>query len=497
MALKGNRLAFLAMLLVFGTCLCRPALSAPIDTGTLSSQPQRGFLGIEEEVKYDVSFKQSSLREVLQFLSWIGDINIMMPQGLEGVVDVSFKQVTIEAALNAIIRANNLEYSLEGEVVRIGKADQFAESGEDLQTETFALRYATAKDMAPQVQVLLSGRGSVIADARTNTLTVREMPSNIDKVARFIRDVDVKDAQVLIESKILEATRRFSEALGIQWGINRGADGSTFRFGGVNAVGQADSGRNLNTNLNITTTTPTSGMLIGSLIGGTNIDLQLLAAERRGDIYVISDPSIVTSNGKSANIRSGATLILQGTSSVNIGTAAGTTASTGAGLEEKKTGVELTVTPQITIHDFVKLDIKAETSTPDFSRTVQGIPVIIDNIATTTVLVKDGETTVIGGLSRLQDAMNKHRVPYFSQIPLLGNLFKSRDRDSENTELMVFIKPTIIRSEGTAPAQMRIREVEERQKAMMLEPILKPDGTQGDNKKKPPRSSGSGNKYVR
>lgn len=493
----GRKTSLLWLLLALAfVCLSRPAVSAPVDTGTISSMPQRGFLGIEEETKYDVSFKQASLREVLQFLSWIGDINIMMPQGLEGVVDVSFKKVTIEAALNAIIRANNLEYSLEGEVVRIGKADQFAESGEDLQTETFALRYAPAKDMAAQVQVLLSGRGSVIADSRTNTITVREMPSNIDKVARFIRDVDVKDAQVLIESKILEATRRFSMALGIQWGLNRGADGSTFRFGGVSAVGQADSGRNLNTNLNITTTTPTSGMMIGSLVGGTNIDLQLLAAERRGDIYVISDPSIVTSNGKSANIRSGATLILQGSSSVNIGTASGSAASTGSGLEEKKTGVELTVTPQITIHDFVKLDIKAETSTPDFSRTVQGIPVIIDNIATTTVLVKDGETTVIGGLSRLQDAMNKHRVPYFSQIPLLGNLFKSKDRDSENTELMVFIKPTIIRTEGTAPAQMRIREVEERQKAMMLDPILNPDGTEAEKKKRS-RGAEPGNKYVR
>ena len=476
-------------------CAAAPSRAGQIDTGQVAEQPQKGFLGITEKQRYDISFKQASLREVLQFLSWIGDINIMMPTGLEGVVDVNFRRVTVEAALNAIIRANKLEYSLEGEVVRIGSTEQFADTGEDLQTETFALRYAPAVDMAEKVKVLLSGRGSVIADTRTNTITVRELPANIDKVSRFLQDVDIKDAQVLIESKIVEATRRFTRALGIQWGLTRGVDGDTFNFAGVSAVGQANSGRDLNVNMEFDQVTATSGMLVGSLIGGTNLDLQILAAERRGDLYVISDPSIVTSNGQSANIRSGATLLLQSTGGTTT-TEGGTTTTTGSSLEEKKTGVELTVTPQITVQDFVKLDIKAETSTPDFSRTIQGIPVIIDNTATTTVLVKDGETTVIGGLSRMADALSKNRVPYLSSIPVLGNLFKSKEREAENTELMIFIKPTVIRTEGRDPAQMRVREIEERQRAMILEPILKPEDEKG-RKKRTFKNGNRGNKYVR
>ncbi|MFH1830836.1 MAG: secretin N-terminal domain-containing protein [Pseudomonadota bacterium] len=485
--------AFVGLIAALLLCSAHSFGQSPVvDTGTVSGTGPRGYFGIPETSRYDISFKQASLREVLQFLAWIGDVNIILPQGLEGVVNISFRKVTIEGALNAIIRSNNLEYAVEGEVIRIGKVDQFADSGEDLKTETFPLRYAPAKDMAVKVKVLLSSRGSVIDDQRTNSITVRELPANIDKVRRFIADVDIKDAQVLIESKILEATRRFSQALGIQWGLSRGEDGSTFRFAGINAVGQGDAGRNLNVNMGVTT--PTSGLLIGSVFGSTSLDLQILAAERRGDIYVISDPSIVTSNGKSANIRSGATLLLQGTGNVNIGTSGGTTASTGSGIEEKKTGVELTVTPQITIYDYVKLDIEAITSTPDFTRTVQGIPVIVDNTATTTVLVKDGETTVIGGLSRYQDGLNKDRVPYLSQIPLLGNLFKSKDRATENTELMVFIKPTIIRTEGKEPAQVRVREVEERQKAMFLEPILTPEK---DVMKRGAKPDGRGNKYVR
>jgi len=472
-----------------------------VDTGTISGRQTAGYFGIKETEKYDISFKQASLREVLQFLAWIADINIMMPPDLEGIVDLSFKGVSVESALNAIIRSNSLEWAVEAGVVRIGDETLFKEYGEDLKTETFMLKYAPSSELAEKVTILLSERGSVIADSRTNSITVREVPANLDKVRRFIDDVDIKDAQVLIESKILEAKRKFAQALGIQWGVNRGDDGSSFRFGGVSAVGQADSGRNLNANLQSTNLTSTSGLLIGALVNATNIDVQLLAAEQRGDVYVISDPTIVTSNGKAAKIRSGATLILQGTGSVNIGTEGGTTATTGgSGYEEKETGVELTVTPQITIHDYVKLDIKAETSTPDYSQQVQGIPVILDNTAETTVLVRDGETTVIGGLSRYTDAMNKNRVPYLSRIPLLGNLFKSKERQSENSELMVFIRPTIIRIEGTKPAQIRIKDVEDRMQAMEIKPILKPEKDKIDDSAKKPFPSvkkARGNKYVR
>jgi len=461
----------------------------------VSGHATAGYFGIKPGANYDISFKQASLREAIQFLAWIADMNVIIPPNLEGVVDLSFSQVPVEAALNAIIRSNSLEWAVEAGVVRIGSMDQFKDYGEDLKTETFMLKYAPASEMSEKVKILISDRGSVLADTRTNSVTVRELPSNIDKVKRFINDVDIKDAQVLIESKILEATRRFSQALGIQWGINRGADGSTVRFGGVSAVGQTDSGRALNTNMQSTRLTPTSGLLIGALLNSTNIDVQLTAAERRGDIYVISDPSIVTSNGQSANIRSGATLLLQNTGSVNIG---GTTA--GTGIEERKTGVELTVTPQITIHDYVKMQIEATTSTPDFTQQVQGIPVILDNTATTTVLVKDGETTVIGGLTRYADQLNKNRVPYLSRIPVLGGLFRGRDRESENTELMVFIRPTIIRVEGTEPAQVRVREMERQREAMYIEPVIKPDKDKVDDSTRDPEpgvSRARGNKYAR
>lgn len=510
MRVKNNRICkiFVTSMAVcglsfFAVCTAFAQNGGAIDTGNMSRSLSSSYLGGSSAEVYDIAFKNASLREVMNFLAAIADINVAMPETTEGTVNVSFRGVTVGDAINAIIKSNLLEYTLEGKVIRIGKGDQFKDSGEDLKTETFRLQYAPAREMESKIKQLLSSRGSVIFDERTNSVVVRELPANIDNVRRLITSVDIKDAQVLIESKIMEVTRNFTRALGLQWGMQKGSTASTLQLGGVKAVGVLDNNNNMNVNMN-PVTTPSSGLLIGSFFKGTNLDFQILAAEKRGDVYVISDPSIVTSNGKSANIRSGATLLVQGSSTVNIGSttsAAGTTggSNVGSGLQEIETGVELKVTPQITAGDFVKLEIETTTSTPDFSRAVQGIPIIVDNTARTTVLVKDGETTVIGGLSRYSDNLTKQAVPGLSKIPLLGNLFKSKDRAKENSELVVFIKPTVIRTEGTLPAQMRVREVEERRENMYIQPIIKQD--EEDTRKvadeKEAAKARKGNKYLR
>ena len=468
-----------------------------LDTGSVSKIAAENFLGTHNHNKYDMTFRDAPLRDVLQFLSLIAGVNIVVPEGIEAVVNVTFKDIFISDALNAIIRSNKLEYTIEGKVIRVGRLAQFREAGEDLKTETFRLRYAQATDILDNVKALISSRGSAVADGRTNSLIVRDVVSNMGNIHRFIGDVDIKDAQVLIESKILEATRSFSRSLGIQWGVNRGSDGWNWRIGGTQATGQADSGRNFNVNL--PADSPTSGLLVGAFLKRTNLDFQLSAAEQRGDAYVISDPSIVTSNGKSAKIRSGSTMVLQGTGTVNIGTDGGTTTSTGASdYDQIETGIQLSVTPQITIDDYVKMSIEAETSSPDFSRMIQGVPVIVDNTASTTVVVKNGETTVIGGLTRFSDSLSKKRVPGFSRIPLIGNLFKSKSKSLDNTELLIFIKPTIIRVAGVQPAQIRVHEVERRRDSMYLKPILDPKKDKEKKMRKIKRISlRKGNKYIR
>ena len=493
---------FASLLLFFYTMICT-SLAQPggIDTGSVNSITPTTTMGLQAETHFDIEFRQAPLRDALQFLSWIGSTNVIIPEGITGTVTVSFRDISIRDAITSIVKSRNMDFTIEGGIVRIGSKDAFQESGEDLRTETFRLRYAVAKDMRDKIQKILSTRGSLVDDERTNSLIVRELPSNLGNVRRLIEDVDIRDAQVLIEAKILEATRNFSRSLGIQWGVNM--SGNTFNVTGVNAVGKSDASRSLNTNLPATNPTSGIGLLIGQLAGGTNIDMQISAAEQRGDIYIISDPSIVTSNGKAAHIRSGSTLLIKTTGDVNIGTPGGTQTTAGTGLQEIKTGVELNVTPHISVEDYVKLDIEAITSQPDFTRAIDGVPIVVDNTARTTVLIRDGETTVIGGLSRFSDALTKKRVPFFSRIPVLGNLFKSKDRVKENSELMIFIKPTIVRGDSTLPAQSRVHEVEQRRDEMTLTPILKTTEKKGEVPLEKPSDEPAqsakkrGHKYVR
>lgn len=423
-------------------CVTFQVSSAPsnVDTGSISGYKTTTSTQFGSGTDFYVALADSELKEALRFLAKVSGLNIMIPEDLTGVVNVSFDNVDIMDAINSIVRANDLDYAIERGILRVGKTGQFTNTGEDLKTETIRLSYATAKDLTEKVKTLLTERGSVLSDERTNSLVIRERLANIDSVRRFIKDIDIRDAQVLIEARIVEATRDFARDIGIQWGINTAAN--RVNVVGVNAVGQSDANRNLNVNLPADNPTSGIGLLIGTLAGGTNIDVAITAAEQKGDARIISEPSIVTSNGVPANIRSGETLLIKTTGDLNIGAA---TVPGDTGLHQIDTGVKLTVTPQISGQTYVKLSIEAETSQPDFTREVENIPVIVDNTASTEVLVVDGQTTVIGGLAKFSGSDTVKRVPFLSSIPLLGNLFKSKAKQMRNTELMIFIRPLILK----------------------------------------------------
>ncbi len=467
--------AYIKFIFIFGLlCLVFHSAGA-VDTGSII---RTNFDNIGRT--FSVEFRNAELKDALRFLAKVADINIMIPEDVSGVVSSSFENVSLQDAINSIVKANNLDYAVERGVWRVGKGDQFTTAGEDLKTETFRLKYASAKDLTDKIKALLTNRGSVLSDERTNSLVVRERPANIENVRNFLENIDVRDAQVLIEAKIVEATRDFSRSLGIQWGVT--SIGTRVNAQGVAAVGTADSGRNLIANLpappTATVTSPNSGLglIIGRLAGGTTIDMQLTAAEASGDLNVISEPSIVTSNGVAANIRSGETIYIKTVGDITIGATGGTSSTGGStGLQQVQTGIELNVTPQISVDNYVKLQISTKTSQPDFSRTVDGIPVLIDSNASTSVVVKDGETTIIGGLAKLTGSRTSNRVPGFSKIPLFGNLFKSSGKFKENKDLMIFIRPIVVKNIADIPENAKYGKVEEmREQIIMTDEKKKP-----------------------
>lgn len=426
---------FLISILLFG--LGFSAHAEPLNTGNLGS-----FEGPnQKQVSYrrgnfSVSLKKANLKQALQFLGNAADINLLVPEGLvDGEVSLNLNNIDLMSALKVLMKTNGLDFAVENNIVRVGPAAEFKQD-EDFLTSTVRLKYATSAELENSVKPLLTQKGKVISDSRTNTITIKDLPDNVSVIKQMIQVIDIQDAQVLIQAKIVQVSTDFLRDIGVQWGVDNTTSGSSVRTGGLPvSVGTDDFGQAINVNLPATTPTSGIGLLLGRF-ANFQIDFQLTAAEEKGDIRIVSKPAIVTSNGQPANIRSGETLLVK---------TLGSTAGESGELKEIKTGVELKVTPQISIDDQIKLTINATTSLADFSRQVDGVPIIVDNVAETTVLVRDKETTVIGGLLQLQKQRGKKGVPYLSRIPLLGSLFKSRFRSNKNTELMIFIKPTIVR----------------------------------------------------
>jgi type IV pilus assembly protein PilQ len=387
-----------------------------------------------EQSKYYVEFYNADIKQALNLLAKAGGINIVVPEAVAGKVSVSFNNADIQDAFTGILHVNDLEFAVENGIMRVGKIEQFKD-GADLKTISVPLRYAVAKDVQSKIAAILSERGKSTFDERTNVIIVKDKPGAIANVEGFIASVDRKDPQVSIEAKIIDATHNFARALGIQWGFTSGANNIVAR--GNQDTGSITNGNNTGSVVNLPASNPTSGfnILVGRLPGNSTLNAQLSAAESSGTIHIISKPTVTTINNKPANIRSGLKLYVK----VDSGGA-----NEGPKLQEIDTGVELSVTPQITINRLIKMTIQATESEADFSRTVDGIPSVLDNTASTTVLVPDGETAVIGGLLKSNISKNKQQAPGIGNVPVLGWLFKNTTKTKQSNELMIFITPHIM-----------------------------------------------------
>src|SRR3989338_5757188 len=395
---------------------------------------------------YSIEFRHADLRDSLRLLAKSASYNLITPEDMTGRLNLSFENTTLRDAINSILKVNGYNYAIESGIIRVGRSDQFV-GGTDLLATTIALKYATAKDLVDKVKPLLSDKGSVTAEDRINVLSVKDYDANVENVRSLIEAVDKKDQQVLIEAHIIDATNEFSRSLGIQWGVTGTPDRLT--IAGGDSLTSFTVGANAATrpkvNLGAANPTSAAALRIGQLPGGMNIDLQLSAAKQKGDIRIISKPNITTVNNLPAKIRSGVKIHVKSTSNITVGTAAGTGGGSTSGLQEIDTGIELKVTPQISPENLIKLKIEATESEADFSKTVDGIPAVIDNVASTTVFLKDGETAVIGGLIKVKNSNSKRSVPGFSKIPVVGLFFKSKTKSKTQSELMVFITPRILR----------------------------------------------------
>jgi len=477
--------------------LLLPLLVLSLGAATPRSMPRSA---IPRPGTFHVDIRDAPVGDAIRLLARTNHMNVVVPDKLPGRVNANFPNVTVQNAIGAILSSNQLGSKEEDGVIRVSTKKALEDLGDDLLTTTIPLKFAKAEKIAPQVKLLLTTRGTVTFDQRTNTVTARDIAREIGNVRHFIDKIDYADRQVLIEAKIIEASTTYFEGLGIQWGAS--ATGSTLTVSGPNAVGQLDSGRAAMVSAPVVG--PNSGLsFILNPAFNLFFETQITAAETRGDLTILSRPSVVATNNQQATMRSGAKFYVRtaqvgsvvnvagggsggSSSGASAGSSSGSSSSSSGssssgtggsnsgstGIQEIESGLTLVVTPQITVNNKINLTVDVKESQADFSNSVDGIPSIIENNAITTVLLDNGATTVIGGLFQKSNSHQRNGVPWFSRIPFLGYLFGSRTFQNTKKELLIFLKPTLI-AEGEKPATNNESERRSEELINQLNPVPK------------------------
>ena len=410
-----------------------------------------------ERDSLSMEFQNANIKNLFRVISEVSGFSLVLSPAVKGKISIRLVDVPWNKAFELILENNALGRVCEGNIIRVVPNATLlaAQVAEPLVTEMIRINYAIIADMVKNLKGLKSQRGSITADTRTNTLILTDIPEKVDEMISVIKTLDVKTPQVLIESKIIEVTRNFTQELGVQWGVfTERVDfsqpdqfPSLIRTGGDRATrfqSNADIAANgLDPGFVVDLGIPSApagqfGVLLATLGLDHGLDIQLEALEAQGKSRTIATPKITTLDNIEAKIQSGSRFPVI-TSSANEGDK----------VEFVDANLELKVTPHITADENIYMKISATQNTADFARAVLGSPSINTNEAFTEVLVSNGATTVLGGLYQKTQSENRSYVPFFANIPFIGYLFRNRAEKDEIAELLIFVTPTIVKSDMT------------------------------------------------
>jgi type IV pilus assembly protein PilQ len=425
------------------------AATANCNTGRYTGEP------------ISVNLKDVDLKDFFRLIHEISGLNVVLDPGVSGTLTIVLDDVPWDQALAIVLQNNSLQCQLNGNVLRIAVPDTLRKEADALRatqeaqalavdrvTVTRYLSYATAKNVVPTLKAFLSKRGDIIADDRTNSLIIQDIPSVIPGLDRLVKELDRKTQQVEIEARVVAATRSFARDIGAQLGFGWGNNNSA--VGGASAVGTSPIQNGAVTapqyiivgtkQIPLFSNFPAVGATSGlSFLNATNnyrLDVILTAAEDRGLIKILSRPRVVTQNNIQALVRQGVRIPV--VTAAQLGGPPTTT--------YVDAFLRLQVQPQITSESTIFLNVDVENTTPNFGVQVAGNPELITQQATTQVLVSDGGTVVIGGVIQTTDTISRQQVPLLGDVPLLGNLFKRKAVSTSTQELIFFITPRIVQS---------------------------------------------------
>ncbi|MCC6521447.1 MAG: type IV pilus secretin PilQ [Polyangiaceae bacterium] len=433
----------------------------------LPMQPRRNFTGR----RIDLDLKDADIHNVLRMIADVGNVNIVTADNVDGTVSIRMRNVPWDQALDTVLQAKKLGMVRQGNIIRVALMEDLNKERElalarrkselelaPIETRLIPVSYAQAAELQDRAKDLLSPRGSIAVDERTNVLVVRDVAGNLNQIEELTRALDTQTPQVLIEARIVEATSRFQRDVGIQWGgdatfgtatgnetgitfpsnigLVGGASDSQTPTAGLSPFRNAVPNPNFAVNLPATVGTGQGGALgitLGSIDSAVNLSVRLSAAEASGMLRIVSSPRILTLDNSEARISQGTLIPFSQVSAQGVQTV----------FQEAK--LQLYVKPHVTADGSVSMHVKINRDEPDFNQTgARGDPTILKREAETDLLVQDGHTAVIGGIYTRNSGRNLDQVPLLGDIPILGVLFQRRRSSDTRSELVIFLTPRIV-----------------------------------------------------
>jgi len=456
---------------------------------TAASKAKDAAIYTGRPVNFD--FQDIPVRTVLQLIAGEAHLNIVASDTVQGNITLRLQNVPWDKALDVVLKSKGLDKRRDGNVIwvapqaEIAKSEQEKEDArialenrEDLVTEYFRINYHSATEIFKAITEakgignsngggngggggqnnndngFLSPRGRIVADGRTNTLMISDIPKKVAGMRALINEIDRPVDQVVIESRIVIATETFARDLGAKFGIGSGGtfnhNGYQYGVGGTLGGAQANLGgvssNSSGLNFNIPAASSSPAASIGYSILGANfsLDLELSAMQSEGRGEILANPRIFTTNQRESVIQQGS----------QIGYVTVTASTGGAVLPQvqfKDVLLELRVTPTITNDDRVFLNVKVTKDDLDswLDTSIGRVPIIAKRAVDTAVLMDNGQTVVIGGVYEFKDNDSVNKVPFLGDIPVIGSLFRQKSKSHQKAELLVFLTPRIIRVKQT------------------------------------------------
>lgn len=434
---------------------------------TAGQQDQFGYKGD----KLSLNFQNIEVRAVLQLLADFTGMNLVTSDTVKGNLTLRLKNVPWDQALDIILKTKGLAMRQNGNVMLVAPAAEIAAREkqeleakqqlielEPLYTEIIEIKFAKADELAQLLRTdnknqsgdgtsgFLSSRGSITIDQRTNSLLIRDTADNLADIQNVIEDLDKPVRQVLIESRIVIANNDFSKELGVRFGATKdNTSGSKYFTEGI-TTGSLEGMKqlinneslevndSLNVDLPVVNAAGSIALALAKLPFGTLLELELSAMQAEGKGEIISTPRVITSNQKQATIEQGTEIPYQEASS-----------SGATSVSFKEALLKLDVTPQITPDDRIVMDL--EVSKDAVGEIFANVPSIDTRSVKTQVLVDNGETVVLGGIYEQSKTDNVERVPFFSDLPYVGFMFRNTAKEDTRRELLVFVTPKIVKDE--------------------------------------------------